>query len=234
MRLLVAIKSCERDMRNGCHEAIRQTWAKDFPQFLTGRDITVDVRYFVGNGNESLRGDEIRVPVIDDLVNLPLKLKEMAAWSVAQDYDYTFFCDTDTYVKPDRLLDCGFEPYDYLGYFGNGYPPGVQIKEFRDGRLGVICVWAYASGGAGYFLSKAAATEVGKMVPANYGEDVSVGWCLGPIIAEGKLKGLAHQKFNDYVVWHYCNWGHTRYDSPNSIGFNPAWMYDAYRKGQPW
>ena len=54
MRLLIAIKSCERDMLNGCHTAIRETWGKDFPP-------NVDVRFFVGNGSASLKSDEVRL-----------------------------------------------------------------------------------------------------------------------------------------------------------------------------
>jgi hypothetical protein len=238
MRIVVAIKSCERDMLNGCHKAIRETWGKDFPQFTAGTDMTVDVRFFIGRGNNALQlqGDEVRLDIGDDLVALPLKAREMAGWVVANGYDNAFFCDVDTYVKPDRLLACGFEGYDYLGYFGNGYPPGTQIPNFNDCRLGVVTAWAYASGGAGYFLSRKAAGHISKMSdpPPNYGEDVSIGIILGPLCASGELKGLAAAPFNDYVVWHHCTWGRTRYTWPNSVGFNPSWMYESYRKGQPW
>jgi hypothetical protein len=225
MRLLIAIKSCERDMLNCCHTAIRETWGKDFPP-------NVDVRFFVGNGSASLKSDEVRLAVGDDLTALPSKAREMAGWTVENGYDPAFFCDVDTFVKPERLLSCGFEGYDYFGYFGNGFPPGVQIPTFGDHRLGDIAVWAYASGGAGYFLSRRAAEVISKMVPAHYAEDVSVGHALGPLIAAGQLTGFASQQFDNYVVWHHCTWGKTRYTWPNSVGFNPAWMYESYRKGQ--
>ena len=73
---------------------------------------------------------------------------------------------------------------------------------------------------------------ISKMVPAHYAEDVSVGHALGPLIAAGQLTGFASQQFDNYVVWHHCTWGKTRYTWPNSVGFNPAWMYESYRKGQ--
>jgi hypothetical protein len=46
MRLAVCVKSCNRDKANGCHQAIRETWGKDFPS-------NVDVRFFVGQGSDS-------------------------------------------------------------------------------------------------------------------------------------------------------------------------------------
>ena len=69
------------------------------------------------------------------------------------------------------------------------------------------------------------------MVPANYAEDVSVGHVLGPLVAAGQLRGLAASPFDAFVTWHYCTWGKTRYTWPNSVGFNPAWMYRSYAKG---
>jgi len=232
MKLLVGIKSCEHDMLNGCHTAIRETWGKDFAACTSGKDISVDVRFFIGgNGTTPLNDDEIRLAVDDTLVGLPLKLRNMAEWAVTNGYDFAFFCDVDTFVKPDRLISCGFEGYDYFGYFGNGLPPGVLIPNFCD-RTGPITAWTYASGGAGYFLSKRAAEVVSKMVPANYAEDVAVGLALGPLIAAGQLRGLAATPFNDYVVWHHCTAGRTRYTWPNSVGFNPAWMYESYKRGQ--
>ena len=104
MRILVAVKSCNRDMANGCHQAIRDTWGKDFPP-------NVDVRFFVGeydNANEArLLTDEIRLHVVDDLVHLPIKVREMANWSLEQGYDYTYLCDVDTFVIPKRLRVSG-------------------------------------------------------------------------------------------------------------------------------
>ena len=247
MRLLIAIKSCNRDLLNGCHTAIRETWGKDFSTcrpntvMIGGRletisppkgDIVIDVRFFIGNGDAPLKDDEIRLAVEDTLVALPLKVRGIAGWSAAKEYDFTFCCDVDTFVRPDRLIACEFEKYDYFGYFGNARPPGAQIANFDDCRLGKITVWAYASGGAGYFVSRRAAEHLSKMVPSHYAEDVSVGQVLGPLIAANQLRGFASEQFHHFAVWHYCTWGRTSYNWPNSVGFNPIWMYESHKRGE--
>src|SRR5277367_5778409 len=130
MRLLVAIKSCQRDKVSGCHQAIRDTWGKDFPA-------DVDVRFFVGGSEISLLADEVLVPVIDDLVNLPLKVREIAKYAIDKNYDFAYICDVDTFVIPKRLLASGFENYDYLGRFMIDGVPQL-IKDFQDGRLGML------------------------------------------------------------------------------------------------
>jgi hypothetical protein len=230
VRILVAVKSCNRDMANGCHQAIRDTWGKDFPP-------NVDVRFFVGeydNANEArLLTDEIRLHVVDDLVHLPIKVREMANWSLEQGYDYTYLCDVDTFVIPKRLLTSGFENYDYFGRFMIDGVPQL-IKNFQDGRLGMLHdVWNYASGGVGYFLSRKAAELISTMVPVHYAEDYSVGQVLGPLTMSGELKVAYPANCDRYVAWHYCTWGKTRYCWPNSVGFNPQWMRESYKKGQP-
>jgi hypothetical protein len=229
VKLLVAVKSCNRDKANGCHQAIRETWGKDFPA-------NVDVRFFVGSGGLSddwLLTDEIRVNADDTLVALPVKVRKMAEWSVEHGYDYSYFCDVDTFVIPKRLLASGFENYDYFGRFMISGVPQL-IKDFKDGRLGTVHnVWNYASGGVGYFLSYKAAELIATMIPVHYAEDFSVGQVLGPLTNSGELKVAYPPKFDLYCAWHYCTWGKTRYCWPNSVGFNPQWMRDSYKKGQP-
>lgn len=225
-KILVAVKSCNRDRIDGCHVAIRETWGKDFPG-------NVDVRFFVGRGASELLADEIMVDAKDDLVALPVKVQKIAEHSVASGYDFTFFCDVDTFVIPKRLLDIGFEEFDYVGRFMEP-GPAKPIRNFRDGRIGVIpFVWNYASGGVGYFLSKRAAEIVSTMVPAHYAEDFSVGHALGPAIQAGELKVSYPHQLDNYAAWHYGVWSRTGYTWPYSIGFDPQWMYDSYKKGQP-
>jgi hypothetical protein len=227
-KILVAVKSCNRDRLAGCHTAIRDTWGKDFPS-------NVDVRFFVGHGHgaSDLLPDEIAVDTPDDLVALPLKVREIAKHSGANGYDYTFLCDVDTFVIPSRLLASGFEGYDYFGRFMvDG--PATPIRNFQDGRIGIIpFAWNYASGGVGYFLSKRAAELIAKMVPVHYAEDFSVGHALGPSIQAGKLTVEYPKPFDGYVAWHYGVWSRSKYVWPHSVGFEPQWMYDSYAKGQP-
>ena len=228
MKILVGVKSCDRDRANGCHQAIRETWGKDFPS-------NVDVRFFMGMGKVTgfLKEDEVLVYAQDDLVALPLKVREMAQYTVRENYDFAYFCDVDTFVIPKRLMASGFENYDYFGRFMIDGVPQL-IKNFQDGRLGMLHdVWNYASGGVGYFLSRKAAELISTMVPVHYAEDYSVGQVLGPLTMSGELKVAYPVNFDRYVAWHYCTWGKTRYHWPNSVGFNPQWMRESYKKGQP-
>src|SRR6202030_3250872 len=123
MRILLGVKSCQRDIYT--HEHIRPLKpAADF-----------DLQFFVGGEPISLKGDEILLPCKDDYSYLVHKTQEMIRWSLQpeHDYDYTFFCDNDTF---DFLWFCGstrlerifsvvnipFREYDYVGYFGSPYP----------------------------------------------------------------------------------------------------------------
>ena len=82
--------------------------------------------------------DEVLLPVSYDFKHLPFKVREIFRWAWNRGYDYIFKVDTDTYVDVPRLLASGFEQYDYIGtpfYLGDE---------------------EYASGGAGYWVSRKA------------------------------------------------------------------------------
>lgn len=40
----------------------------------------------------------------------------MCGYALARDYDFLFRVDSDAYVWVDRLLACGFEQFDYMGF----------------------------------------------------------------------------------------------------------------------
>ena len=73
-------------------------------------------------------------------------------WAIENiEFDYIFKCDDDTYVDINKLLSYDFQNRDYVG-FNMKYCLGDR---FNKGK------WLnYASGGAGYFLSKKAASIV--------------------------------------------------------------------------
>ena len=77
-------------------------------------------------------GNELDVP--DDYAHLPQKTKAICQWAVTRGHLWAFLCDTDTYVHVPRLLALPLT--DYMGYHLEG----------KD----------YASGGAGYVLSRKA------------------------------------------------------------------------------
>jgi len=116
-------------------------------------------------------GEAVAAPVrIDDLLLLPCpdgydalpqRTRAFCEWALARgDWDYLFKCDDDTYVAIDRLA--GFNP-GRADYLGAEWTPGVE----------------YASGGAGYLLSRRAAQIVAANLTAQTGaEDQLVGSVL--------------------------------------------------------
>jgi len=208
MKLLIAIKSCQRDKDNGSHQAIRDTWAKYLPP-------AVDLRFFVGGEKVSLETDEVQVPVEDDYFSLSLKTKAIADYSVKNQYDFTFLCDTDTYVWPAKLLASGFEEYDYSGGWQlpqHGWILGKAYHDFVDDEGEIVDpIYAWMSGGVGYFLSRKAAEIISASVISHWAEDIQTGLTLGPLIRAGKIKAKLLPKFDGVAAQHlgcgeYIKW----------------------------
>jgi hypothetical protein len=171
--LLIAVCSCHKDRDVGCHDSIRRSWGR------VALEAGIDVRFFLGGRYPAnLEADETWVPVPDDYLSLPHKTKAIAQCSLIQGYDYLFKCDNDTFLVPKRLLQCGFEDFDYYG------TPVNKI---------------YLNGGPGYFLSKRAAEIVAASEVDEQAEDRWVGRMLGDRV----LRGDAGEKFWRYSTWHY-------------------------------
>jgi hypothetical protein len=181
MKLLIAVKSCQADMVRGDHQVIRDTWGKDI--------VGADLRFFVGAG-ETSREDEVNLGCPDEYHALPYKTRAILKWSINNGYDYSFLCDTDTFVIPNKLMQVNFTAFDYVGV--NGRPLGVTFPYNAKDRNGVdhfiSHAWPWASGGYGYFLSKKAAEYVVVREPDLWAEDMFVGSVLGPLYNEGKIK----------------------------------------------
>ena len=139
IRPLIAVKSCWRESGNGFNRAVRDTWGKD----VKG----ADVGFFLGRFGLAGREAEIVLDCPDDYNGLPYKTKAICKWVWNHDYTHLFACDTDTFVMPERLLNSGFENYDYVGHF-NG-PRGIPNVVY--GKC-----YSWASGGSGYWLSRKA------------------------------------------------------------------------------
>ncbi len=224
MKILIAIKGCERDAGNGCHQAMRDTWLRDVPaaRHRPCYDpplLDLDAFFFVGYGSLPLQTDEVRLPCDDGYMALPRKTRAILEWALARGYDFVFLCDTDTYVVPERLVRSGFEHYDLVGLF-NG---AIGEPNATEGRY-----WAWISGGNGYWLSARAARAV-LAYPLNgdWAEDRMVGQALGPRFQDGSLKALSCEDYGFHtdgdewltrVTSHYCSHGKQR-------AFDPTWMY---------
>jgi hypothetical protein len=220
-RALIAIKSCARDTENGFNDAVRNTWLRD----LKGANYV----FVLGRGAKHTKPDELILDCPDDYLGLPWKTKALIEWSIQHEFDFTCLVDTDTFVRPGRLLASGFEQYDYVGWF-NG-TPGQPKEVYR-------CLWAWASGGSGYWVSRKAAREIVRADMATKSmcpelripcEDLGVGQVLGPLIMEGVISAKHDPRyFRGYspdfkadITAHYCSAGENR-------PFDPSWMYAHY------
>lgn len=200
MNLLVAVKSCRQGRALGYHQAIRDTWGRG-----------LDVRFFMGvpieerltSAGPSVNSDEEILDCKDDYESLPFKTRAILQWSIERKHDYTFLCDNDTFLKPDKLLRTDFERYDYSGRFGE-HPEIGSIFSYTDGRGNFYpnC-HPWASGGIGYFLSRRAAECVVQYTPKIWAEDMHVGQCLGPYIRSGEFTACDLKNFHNVAAWHF-------------------------------
>lgn len=150
-------------------------------------------------------GELLKVP--DDYGHLPEKTK--AICGMVKDHDFCFLTDTDSYVSIPKLLASGYEAHDYIGYRLEG----------KD----------YASGGAGYWLSRKAMQVVASCDPSRFtAEDEMV----GTVLKEAGIKLHHDPRYalyrdvlptNDVISRHLSSRG------PYQIEF----MYAAHRLANP-
>jgi hypothetical protein len=223
MKLLIAVKSCQDHLTRGFHDAIRATWYKD------AKAAGVDVRFFVGASPTQYLSDEVHVKCDDSYKGLPYKTREICRWVSGKLIDYTFFCDTDTYLHIPYLISSGFENYDYQGWMmhklGVAFPYNTTDLDGLP-ELHPQC-YTWASGGIGYFLSQRAAREVAYEHPSSWAEDLSVGQVVGPKIVAGELTARStrdNEYHGNYYAWHFPR---TEYDNQS---YDPkfGWMEKKY------
>lgn len=174
MKLLIAISSCYDFEKNGNNHAVRDTWLPD---------VTVDYKFFFGTGQGAedsyLPPDAVLLPDVDDGYGaLSYKTQASLRWAAERNYDFVYRCFPDTYCRPERLVQCGFQEHDYYG-------------DFRAEHCGPD---NYPSGGPGYFLSRRAfnlllaAPIEGVHRVSPYAEDL---W-VGQILNRHRDKGLKY------------------------------------------
>lgn len=195
MTLLVAVKSCREHLDRGYHDIIRGTWGQDL------RSKNVLVRFFVGHQGtdyfmshpkadaRTLKSDEVVADSADDYNSLPFKTRAICHWATTKNIDHIFLCDTDTYVKANRLLTCGYQRFDYTGKISK--PIGETFPYDAVDRRGITThipeCHPWASGGFGYFLSREAMFLIADTYPEGWAEDLWVGQVLGPELAKGNM-----------------------------------------------
>ena len=100
------------------------------------------------------KDDEVVVNTPDGYVHLSYKTRESCRWALERGYDYIFECFPDSLFILDRLMNSGFENYDYTGMQCDGY----------------------AAGGCGYWISaKAARIILDEKIVTDWAEDRWVG-----------------------------------------------------------
>jgi hypothetical protein len=216
---LIAVKSCQRDLRRGDHWVIRETWGRDAVR-------RGELRFFVGGDipADAFEPDEQRLDCPDDYDSLPHKTRAICDYFLGSEKKTLFLCDTDTFLIPERLVATEHTRYDYSGRFGTIHPIGTTF-EYNDGRGIVANCHPYASGGIGYFLSRRAAFLVAEAEPSHWAEDLWVGQVLGPHIQTGEISAGDLFEFECNVSWHFPR---RRFQT----GYDPkyGWMEQMYQE----
>lgn len=170
MKVLIAIVSCHKNLY--LRECQRKTWVSEISK-------AIDFRFFIGIGESELTADEVKLDCPDDYTGLPAKVRAICQWAIDNEYDYLFKCDDDTYVRPDRLIQCGFEAHDYMGRLR---PPSGAWKH------------DYALGGPGYWLSIRAMKAI---AAAELTEDTIEDRWVGYVLHN---KGIESHNENRFIV----------------------------------
>jgi Galactosyltransferase len=242
-KLIIAVKSHFGAMEAGAHDAIRGTWG----QALRGQ---AQVKFFMGRSSSEIGGmskslqptaqnsynpksDEVILECPDDYNSLVWKTRAICKWFVDKAASHILLVDSDCLVYPDGLWKSGFEKVDYMGRFNGGFG-NIGPREMPGPGGGNVLIhdcYSWASG-AGYFLSKAAATVIAEKTPIQSRyivgayEDFWVGQILGPLVQTGHLLS---EPIATKAVEYYLVDGHSK-------GYDPAskWMefkWQNYLKG---
>jgi hypothetical protein len=223
MKILIAISSCGDYESNGNNQALRETWLRD----LVGLD-GVDYGFFFGEGQDAPQlADSVLLPGIpDDYAHLTYKTRESLRWAHAEGYDFVFRCFPDTFVKVDRFFACPFWDYDYYGDFRS------ESTE-QTGN--------YASGGAGYWLSRKAfelllytpVTGIWRDEITTSAEDLWVGNRLGA--AQVKLRYFDDKRFVNKGSIYWPNFDNDAVTAHMScpLPYDKSMMYAAWKRWNP-
>jgi Galactosyltransferase/Glycosyl transferase family 2 len=205
-KVLIAVPCCwkyaygkhENELRNGLKrettdriQAVRDTWLKDFAVF---KDY-VDVRFFYGRHPQGkhpkMQPDEVVLNAPDDYEHLPQKMHAIYQWALNQrpaNYAYIFKADDDTAIRPDRLMRCGYERHDQLGFFR------CRCKNPK------FCQ-DYVTGGPGYFLSRRAMEWIVRSPITHWAEDYNT----GKILRARNVRPVGHPGFIPGYEKHFVN-----------------------------
>ena len=229
MKILFAVNSWHVAAQRGFHQVIRETWGKDVAP--------ADLRFFIPKvPNHALQNDEVFLDVSWDYERICIEVQEMLRWSVEQGYDYTLMASTDSFLLPQKVLNCGFEGYDYAGdwAFSESVPMGERDTRptkctFRTEEGYGVDRYLYNWCGCGpvRILSRNAAAIIAREADAEYwhsADDIMIGQTLGPYIKKGEIKPYRIPNYGAKIVWHYKNTNSAEYNVQN------GWMKKMYEE----
>lgn len=196
-------------------KAVRDTWLQQavglIPhRFIVGREAAVDnvdIEWF---------------PVDDGYEGIAIKVQAGLKWALRNGFTHVFTCYCDTYTHPQRLMRSGFEQHHYSGHVpnetnGGGYTPLVCDYKGR---------YAYASGGAGYWLSQKAMEIVAYAEPRTQWDDLNTGWVLG----EAGISCWHDPRYGFRGEHLYSKDQITCHLSQGTGNFDPAWIHRAHER----
>ncbi len=166
-KALITISSWVTGATNGDNDAIRETYATqvaDYPnldyKFFIGDGTPISIEdekrlepavahatkghrlKAISTKNQapftySPKSDEVVVPCPDGYLYLGHKTWHSHKWAIDNGYEFIFQCFPDTFIHIPRLVESGFEDYDFTGW---------EIGNARKGH--------YPAGGNGYWTSR--------------------------------------------------------------------------------
>jgi hypothetical protein len=167
---------------------------------------------------------------------------EILRWSLNEGYDFTYLVSNDVFLLPQKLLSCGFEKYDYSGFFHESTPFGELATEdyectFKtaDGYGIKRKLYNWADGGDGRMLSRKAAAAIVAKSDASYwlaADDIMIGQTLGPLIGNGELTAWNMGYHKDAAPDNGITWHHKSYPEHRNIQYDPNtfWMKKMYEE----
>lgn len=107
MKSLIAVVNART--RPEWANAVRRSWLPQVPADKA------DVRFFVGRGGKPVPADTVELDCDDSYQGLPEKVRAIFRWAYEREYGNVLKCDDDVILRPNALLDSGYDRFDYVG-----------------------------------------------------------------------------------------------------------------------
>jgi hypothetical protein len=117
-KILIAVVTCERLKERA--DAQRASWVP--------RIQGADVKFFLAKQDREPLPDEVFLDAPDDYHSLPLKVKLMFQWALANGYQKVMKLDDDTFIAANRIMSA-IPPQPYAGFI-NATPPKPWCSGF--------------------------------------------------------------------------------------------------------